>query len=255
LLNDFQVGPPARLFYYLQPGTGHNMDIHKLFTEAGGEFQIPFEAFSTRLKAIRAIIFDWDGVFNDGTKDHQGSSNFNEVDAMGTNLVRFSRWLAQGKLPIVAVMSGERNTLSFQLTSREHFHQGYFRVKDKMQAFRHFAKLHDLNPKEIAFVFDDVLDLALAEEAGLRIMVQHGGSPLFKNFVLGRKLADYVTSRSPFAVREACELIIGTTGNYDEVVDSRSHFTDRYKEYLAERQAVSTEYYTVHEDEMRRAEI
>jgi 3-deoxy-D-manno-octulosonate 8-phosphate phosphatase (KDO 8-P phosphatase) len=235
--------------------TRRNMDIHQLFTSIGGEFHIPYETFRTKLNAIRAIIFDWDGVFNDGTKDHQGSSNFNEVDAMGTNLLRFSRWLLRGELPIVAIMSGERNTLSFQLTSREHFHQGYFRVKDKMQAFRHFAALHNLDPKEIAFVFDDVLDLALAEEAGLRIMVQHAGSPLFKKFVLDRKLADYVTSRSPYAVREACELMIGTTGNYDEVIGSRSHFTDRYKEYLAARQAVNTEYFTVHELEMRLTEI
>ena len=151
------------------------MDIHKLFTDIGGEFRIPYDAFQSKLKGIRAFIFDWDGVFNDGVKDHLGSSNFNEVDAMGTNLLRFSRWLDRGELPIVAVMSGERNTLSFQLTTREHFHQGYFRVKNKMQAFRHFASLHNLNPKEIAFVFDDVLDLALAEEAGLRIMVQHPG--------------------------------------------------------------------------------
>lgn len=231
------------------------MDIHKLFTEAGGAFQIPFESFSSKLKNIRAFIFDWDGVFNDGTKDHQGSSNFNEVDAMGTNLLRFSRWKAQGKLPIVAVMSGERNTLSFQLTTREHFHQGYFRVKDKMQAFRHFAALHKLDPKEIAFVFDDVLDLALAESAGLRIMVQHGGSPLFKKYVLEQKLADYVTSLSPFAVREACELMIGTTGNYPETISSRAHFNDNYRTYLAARQAVETEYFTLQDEEMRRTEV
>lgn len=231
------------------------MDIANLFTSVGGAFQVPFDTFSSKLNGIRAFIFDWDGVFNDGTKDHEGSSNFNEVDAMGTNLLRFSRWMDRGELPIVAVMSGERNTLSFQLTTREHFHQGYFRVKDKMQAFRHFAALHKLDAKEIAFVFDDVLDLALADEAGLRIMVQHAGAPLFKKFVLDRNLADYVTSPSRWAVREACELMIGTTGNFDDVVTDRSQFTDRYKKYLATRQAVETAYYTLHDQEMRRAEI
>ncbi|MGC3943611.1 MAG: phosphatase [Chryseolinea sp.] len=231
------------------------MDIQKIFTAIGGEFYTPFETFASKLKGIRAFIFDWDGVFNDGIKDHQGSSNFNELDAMGTNILRFSRWLDRGELPIVAVMSGERNTLSFQLTTREHFHQGYFRVKNKLQAFRHFAKLHDLNPKEIAFVFDDVLDLGLAEEAGLRIMVQHQGSPLFKKYVHDRQLADYVASRSMYAIREACELIIGTTGNYDEVVTHRAQFTDTYERYLATRQAVETEYFTVQDKEMRRAEV
>jgi len=231
------------------------MNIEKLFTGIGGEFHTPFETFASKLKGIRAFIFDWDGVFNDGTKDHQGSSNFNEVDAMGTNLLRFSRWLDRGELPIVAVMSGERNTLSFQLTTREHFHQGYFRVKNKLQAFHHFAALHNLSPKEIAFVFDDVLDLSLAEEAGIRIMVQHQGSPLFKKYVHEHQLADYVASRSAYAVREACELLIGTTGNYEEVFSNRAHFTETYAQYLAARQAVNTLYFTVEGHEMRRAEV
>lgn len=231
------------------------MDLQKLFTEGGGAFQIPFETFSAKLNTIRAFIFDWDGVFNDGTKDHQGSSNFNEVDAMGTNLLRFSRWLDRGELPFVAVMSGERNTLSFQLTTREHFHHGYFRVKDKLQAFRHFCGLHKLDPREVAFVFDDVLDLGLAQEAGIRIMVQHAGSPLFRNYVIDRGLADYIASPSPYAIREACELMIGVTGNYHEVVEHRSHYTKEYQTYLAARQALETSYYTLQGNEIRQEEV
>lgn len=231
------------------------MEIHRPFTNIGGKFYISGDDFHQKLSRIRAFIFDWDGVFNDGIKDQQGSSNFNEVDAMGTNLMRFSRWLHTGKLPIVAVMSGERNILSFQLTTREHFHQGYFRVKDKLKAFWHFASLHELDPKEIAFVFDDVLDLGLASECGLRIMVQHPGMPLFQKFVLDRQLADYVTSPTKYAVREACELIMGTTGNYEKVVVSRSQFDNDYLTYLGARQAVPTEYFTMDGNEIRRAEI
>lgn len=231
------------------------METHKIFTDIGGTFYISPDEFQQKLSRIRAFIFDWDGVFNDGTKDQQGSSNFNEVDAMGTNLMRFSRWLHRGELPIVAVMSGERNILSFQLTTREHFHQGYFRVKDKLQAFWHFVSLHELDPKEIAFVYDDVLDLGLAKECGLRIMVQHPGTPLFKKFVLDHKLADYVTSPTKYAVREACELIMGTSGNYEQVLVSRSQFDNDYRTYLAARQAVPTEYFTVDGNEMHRAEI
>lgn len=231
------------------------MNIEALFTGIGGEFHIPYDAFNAKLKSIRAFIFDWDGVFNDGVKDQQGSSNFNEVDAMGTNLLRFSRWQHTGEMPLVAVMSGERNTLSFQLTNREHFHQGYFHVKDKMHAFRHFVDRHDLDPREIAFVFDDVLDLGLAEAAGLRILVRHKGAPLFHRYVLDHQLADYVTGQSQYAIREACELIVGVTGNYNHVVQGRSVFSDEYKRYLAERQSVDTEYFTLHEQLIQRAEI
>lgn len=231
------------------------MNIEAQFTSIGGKFCIPYNAFSAKLESIRAFIFDWDGVFNDGTKDHQGSSDFNEVDAMGTNLLRFSRWQRTGEMPFVAVMSGERNTLSFQLTNREHFHQGYFRVKDKLHAFRHFVERHDLDPKEIAFVFDDVLDLGLANAAGLRILVQHNGAPLFRRYVLDHQLADYVTGQSQYAIRESCELMIGATGNYSHVVEGRSAFSDEYRNYLAQRQAIETEYFTLHEQLIQRAEV
>ena len=231
------------------------MDIEKLFTEAGGEFCIPFATFGTKLKRIRAFIFDWDGVFNDGVKDQQGSSNFNEVDAMGTNLLRFGYWLRTGELPIVAVMSGEKNTLSFQLTLREHFHNGYFRVKDKLLAFHHFLELHKFDAAEVAFVFDDVLDLALAAKAGIRIMVQHKGSPLFKNHVRSNGLADYIASPSPYAIREACELMMSTTSNYSEVVTHRAEFSDVYSRYFSIRQSLSTEFYTWHENHIERAEV
>ena len=36
-----------------------------------------------QLHGIRALVFDWDGVFNDGWKDAQGGSPFSEVDSMG----------------------------------------------------------------------------------------------------------------------------------------------------------------------------
>ena len=69
------------------------------------------------------------------------------------------------------------------------------------------------------------------------------------------QLADYVASRSLYAVREACELIIGATGNYEAVVSNRAHFSETYEQYLATRQAVETHYFTVQDQELRRTEI
>lgn len=222
------------------------MNIESTFTEAGGKFCISFESFSQKLSGIRAFIFDWDGVFNDGYKDHQASSNFSEVDAMGTNLLRFSRWLDKKAMPFTAVMSGERNQLSFQFTQREHFHQSYFKVVDKKHAFEHFTKVNTLKPEEVAFVFDDVLDLSVASVAGLRILINRKSNPLFKNYVIENKLTDYVTglSSGDFAVREVCELLIGITGNYAQVVENRFKFSADYKKYLEERQLIETGFFT-----------
>lgn len=231
------------------------MNPESVFTQAGGVFCIPYAIFHEKLSRIKAFIFDWDGVFNDGTKDHQGSSNFSEVDSMGTNLLRFSRWLHKKEMPFCAIMSGERNQLSFQFTQREHFHQGYFKVIHKTHALDHFLALHSLEASEVAFVFDDVLDLSVAARAGLRIMVGRKGNPLFRQYVEERKLADYITANDQFAVRETCELLIGATGNFDDVVDGRSSFSPFYKQYLEERQNIPTTYFTWKDDLIQKAEI
>jgi 3-deoxy-D-manno-octulosonate 8-phosphate phosphatase (KDO 8-P phosphatase) len=223
------------------------MNIESTFTGGGGVFCIPFSAFSEKLYGIKAFIFDWDGVFNDGYKDHQASSNFSEVDAMGTNLLRFSRWLNKKSMPFTAIMSGEKNQLSYQFTQREHFHQTYFKVVDKKLAFEHFITIHSLKPEEVAFVFDDVLDLSIASVAGLRILINRKSNPLFINYNTKNKLADYITGQTSgnFAVREICELLMGTTGNYDQVVENRYKFSGDYKKYLEERQLIETEHFTL----------
>ncbi len=223
----------------------HTMNTEQLFTSEGGKFCIPFNRFQEKLSLIKAFIFDWDGVFNDGTKDHQGSSSFNEVDSMGTNLLRFSHWLLTGKLPVMAIMSGEKNQLSFNYTNREHFHNGYFKMLHKALALEHFTEAHALKQEEVAFMFDDALDLGLAANAGLRIMVGRSGNPLFRKYVADRNLADYVTSGSPYAVREACELIMGTRGNYEQAVELRADFADTYQQYLKQRQSITPAYFTL----------
>ncbi|PZR22862.1 MAG: phosphatase [Citrobacter freundii] len=221
------------------------MNIEQTFIQAGGNFCIPFIDFEEKASRIKAFIFDWDGVFNDGTKDHQGSSNFNEVDSMGTNLLRFSCWLQRGELPFTAIMSGERNVLSFHFTNREHFHNGYFKMLHKALALEHFLALHSLKAEEVAFVFDDVLDLGLAAKAGLRLMVGRTGNPLFRQYVTNNNLADYITSGTQYAVREICELFMGVRGTHDQAVKERSAFSESYQAYLKERQSISTSYFTL----------
>ncbi|MEZ4806970.1 MAG: hypothetical protein R2815_05780 [Flavobacteriales bacterium] len=62
-----------------------------------------------RLAAIKAVLFDWDGVFNNGFKDAEGGSPFSEVGSMGVNLLRFALWLRNGHLPKAAVIAGQHN--------------------------------------------------------------------------------------------------------------------------------------------------
>ena len=65
----------------------------KVFENNGGKFLISEALLISNLSRIKAFIFDWDGVFTNGEKDHELQSRFNEVDSMGTNLLRFSFFL------------------------------------------------------------------------------------------------------------------------------------------------------------------
>jgi len=222
-------------------------DIKTVFTGIGGTFLTPVPKISLRLKTIKAFIFDWDGVFNTGEKDEKGSSVCSEVDAMGTNLLRFAYWLNTNKLPVTAVLSGEKNRASFYLSQREHFTSCYFKVADKSKAIEHFCNRYAVKPSEIAFVFDDVLDLPVAKTAGLRIFVKRKSNPLLNRYVKKNKLADYITSGESgnFALREACELMIGLQGIYDRVLNERVSYSPAYEKYIDLRNLISTGFYTL----------
>lgn len=231
--------------------------VENIFTELGGVFCTSLHEFQKRTGNIKAFIFDWDGVFNDGTKNEQGSSSFSEVDAMGTNMLRFSHYLAKNAMPVTAVMSGEKNVFSFQYGVREHFHGVYFKVKNKRQALDHFLLEQNLKAEEVAFVFDDVLDLSLAEACGLRLLVNREANPLFKNYVIKNDLADYVTANAggSFAVREVCELLMGMNGNFDETIQNRANFTTLYERYLEERQQIPTTFFTLQNNAIEKTDI
>ena len=221
-------------------------DFEKITSLFTGTFLVPAAELHQRLRGCKAYIFDWDGVFNDGFKDEKGSSAFSEIDAMGTNLLRFSHFLQEGTAPHIAVITGEGNRASFSLAEREHFHSVYFSIRHKEEALKHFCAEHGLKESEVAFVFDDVLDLSAAKCSGLRVMVPHAANPLFREWVIQEQWVDYLTGCEghEHAVRETSELFMGLRGNFEETVRHRMQFSTVYQQYLQQRQSVSTRYFT-----------
>ena len=220
--------------------------LTQIFTEIGGEFVLPEATLMEKLKHIKAFVFDWDGVFTDGGKDHLLQSRFNELDSMGTNLLRFSYYLNNKALPVTAIISGEKNSAAFTFVDRERFHASYSKFSNKMDAARHLCETYKIQLNQIAYVFDDVLDLGLAEECGIRIYIPCDANPLFNEYVMKHHLADYTTGNSSGegAVREACELMIGLHSNFETVISERVKFSETYAAYLALRKATTPIYYT-----------
>jgi 3-deoxy-D-manno-octulosonate 8-phosphate phosphatase (KDO 8-P phosphatase) len=210
-----------------------------------GQFITSPEVIAERLEHIKAFVFDWDGVFNDGAKDGNGASPFNEVDAMGTNLLRFNHHLRHSSQAIAAIISGERNPAANAFVKREHFHAAYGGIKYKAQALDHLCETFGVTEGEVAFVFDDVLDFSLAARCGLRIMVRRAANPLLIEWALKQGIVDYLTAAdgTQYAVRETVELLTGLSGIYDETIRERAHFSERYQEYLVDRNLTEPRYF------------
>lgn len=222
-------------------------DIIRKFSELGGSFITAPDDLTKKLLGIKAFVFDWDGVFNNGQKILGSGSPFSEVDSMGTNLLRFSHYLKNGQLPISAIISGEKNDSAISFSERECFHYSFFKTPHKIEALEMICKQHMLQTTEVAYVFDDVLDISIAKVCGLRILVRHTANVLFEDYCRKNQLADYITASdgNHYAVREICELLMGLNNNFDACISHRGDYSATYNDYLLLRRAIKTEMYSV----------
>ena len=220
--------------------------IQQIYEKMGASFLSSPAELEQKLAQIKAFIFDWDGVFNTGEKNGAGSSTFNEVDAMGTTLLRFSYYLNNKQLPITAILSGEKNDSAFYFAQREHFNASYFKIANKKMALDHICSIYNLKSNQIAYFFDDVLDFSIAREVGLRVFIPRKASTLLTNYLITNKLADYICGNESgqYAVRESCEMLLGINKQFEEVIQKRADYDDSYNQYIMARNLQGTFFYT-----------
>jgi 3-deoxy-D-manno-octulosonate 8-phosphate phosphatase (KDO 8-P phosphatase) len=232
-------------------------DIASEFEKMGGVFTTSPVLLSSRLKAVKALVFDWDGVWHDGRKDGTGKSSFSEVDSMGLNLLRFGFYLQNKEIPRTFIITGENNVTAFDFAAREHLDGVFFKAKNKLEFFTYILNQWQLKPEEVLFVFDDVLDLAMAAQCGVKYFVSRTGSPLLNRFVEAQNLSDYQTANDGgnHAVREICELSLGLLGLYDEVVDGRMAFSESYTAYWDTRNTKQVRYFTKIQENIRETSV
>lgn len=227
-------------------------ETRELFESIGGEFVTPIGELAERLGEINAFIFDWDGVFNEGVKYGDQGSPFAEIDSMGTNLIRLAYWLQNdGKMPVCGVITGAVNAGTEYIVRREHFDFIIRGFTNKRKSWQHFLEMFDLPPQQVMYVFDDVLDLPIAAECGLRFLVGNRASPAFRSYCIDHDLCDYITGcqGGEGAVREISELILEIWGMYHRVLDIRTEYSDEeYGKYLDARQAINPRFISPESD-------
>jgi 3-deoxy-D-manno-octulosonate 8-phosphate phosphatase (KDO 8-P phosphatase) len=224
---------------YNKKGTG--LKRKKVEKDFRGELVIRTDEFRKKIKDIKLLVFDWDGIFNDGSKS-QMSSSFNEIDSMGINMLRFGYFLRNRQNPITAIVTGERNDTAIHWAEREHFHYVFFKVKNKADVQKHLLHGNNMNHEDILFVFDDIHDLSLAMNAGLRILVKNPGAKLFADYCKKMKYCDYITKNSGgnLALREISELILNQLDLFERTIENRMNFHGVYSDYFQIRNLVKT---------------
>lgn len=207
-----------------------------------GEFVEDQEVVAKKLKSIKALIFDWDGVFHSGYKKSNKESSFSEADSMGINMLRFSYFLKNNTIPFTAIITGENNQTADYFAKREHFDEIFLKVKNKIEILDWLTQHKGFTNDEVLFVFDDILDMSIAKVCGLRFMVNRNASFMFTSYCKKNQLCDYITKSNAdnHAIREISELAISLLGDYDEVIEKRINYDEDYVNYLEIRNSKVT---------------
>ena len=152
---------------------------------------------ATELSRIKAIAFDFDGVFTDNRvyvmQNGEEAVACNRSDGMGISMLR------KAGIPMV-IISTEVNPIVAARCAKLKLEvlQG---IEDKLPAFDKWAAGHGLTIDQVAFVGNDINDLECLQGAGLGVVVADA-------YPVAADAADLVLTRDGGrgAVREIADL-------------------------------------------------
>jgi 3-deoxy-D-manno-octulosonate 8-phosphate phosphatase (KDO 8-P phosphatase) len=159
---------------------------------------------SNKIKPIRLVAFDVDGVLTDGglylSDSGEEFKRFNSLDGHGLKMLRTSG-------VELAIITGRKSACVELRAKNLGIQRLYQGVEDKWEAMQSLLADLNLAPEVAAFMGDDVIDLPVMRRVGLALSV-----PAAPQLV--RDHAHYVSQREGGrgAVREVCELIMAAQG-------------------------------------------
>lgn len=160
-----------------------------------------------RAASIKLVIFDVDGVLTDGSlflgDDGLEYKAFNSRDGHGMKM------LQKSGVSIGIITGRTSKVVEYRMQSLgiEHVYQGQL---DKMVGFNDLLNKTGVDPREVAYVGDDVVDLPVMLKVGLAIAVQDAHPLVLKH-------AHWQTPRcgGRGAGRDVCEMIMEARGSLD----------------------------------------
>ena len=164
-----------------------------------------------KLAKIELLLLDVDGVLTDGSifynDNGQEIKPFNVKDGFGMKLL-MSAGIQLG------VVTGRRSKALTHRCKDLGIGLIFDGISDKAGVFDEIQQCTGISAENIAFVGDDIPDLALMQRIGVSIAVADAHENV-------RAYADWVTSApgGAGAVREVCEAILKSQGTWDNILE------------------------------------
>ena len=166
---------------------------------------------SSKLKKIKLLLLDVDGVLTDGGIIYNDNGTetkvFNVKDGLGIKL------LMDAGIHL-GIVTGRRSNALYSRCKDLGINIIYDGVDNKIDVLDALLDQTGVSVEEVAFIGDDLPDLALMKIIGLSIAVGDAQKTILDN-------ADMVTSAKGGygAVREACEAILKAKGLWENILE------------------------------------
>lgn len=164
-----------------------------------------------KLKQIRLLLLDVDGVLTDGSIIYSDSGNetkqFNVKDGLGIRL------LMQSGIKVGIVTGRDSKALTHRCEDLG-ISMIYTAVRDKAGMLDRIIETVGGATETTAYMGDDLPDIALMARVGLSIAVADAHEHV-------RRHADWVTAANGGcgAVREVCEMLLQAQGFWDKIIE------------------------------------
>jgi YrbI family 3-deoxy-D-manno-octulosonate 8-phosphate phosphatase len=158
------------------------------------------KSFKEKCQKIKLIITDVDGVLTDGGRYYSSKGEifkkFHVRDGMGVNLL-----LRNGVNTVI--ITKENSKLVNYWAKSMNISKVYAGIKIKENELDKICKLYKIHPSEIAFIGDDVNDLALMKKVGFSATPHDG-------IMQAKKIVTYVckTGGGKGVLREVADVIL-----------------------------------------------
>jgi 3-deoxy-D-manno-octulosonate 8-phosphate phosphatase (KDO 8-P phosphatase) len=174
------------------------------------------QEISNKLKAkaskIKFLLTDCDGVLTDGTAYYsqrgEEMKKFSFRDGMGVERLRTVANIETG------IITGETSDIVLRRTEKLRITEYYPGIRDKYALLKDICRIKELEPKEIAYIGDDMNDLEIMKHVGLTACPADAMPQI-------AEIADIITASKGGcgAFREFAEFILAHCLDYLEITE------------------------------------